>query len=204
MFLFDNNKITSDFLGKFNVYNLSSALACLKILKLEINNYQNLINKLKPIDGRFNCIVIKNKLFIIDYAHTPDGLENVLKLCLNIKNSGKLFCIFGCGGNRETQKRSKMGEIASKYTDFVIITADNSRFELTTLIMNEIAKGIKNKNYLCIEDRSDAIKYAYKNSKAGDIILVAGKGFETYMDIKGIKIPYSDLDEIKKLEQIND
>ena len=97
-----------------------------------------------------------------------------------------------------------MGEIASKYADFVVITADNSRFESTTLIINEIVKGIKNKNYLCIEDRSEAIKYAYKNSKAGDIILVAGKGAETYMEVKGIKIPYSDFDEIKKLEQTND
>lgn len=203
-FCFNNKILKTNFLGEYNIYNLIASISCLDLLNINTINIEKIVLKLRQVDGRFNKIVINKKLFIIDYAHTPDALERVLKLCNNIKNKNKLICVFGCGGNRETQKRSKMGEIASKYADLVVITADNSRFESTAKIIDDIKFGIKNSNYVCIENRSDAIKFAYKNSNSGDIILVAGKGSENYMEINGVKIPYSDIEEIKKLENIND
>ena len=203
-FYYNNQKLKSKFLGEFNVYNLLSAISCIDLLGVQVKNLQEIIDLLEEVDGRVNKIVIKNKLFIIDYAHTPDGLENILKLCLELKMDKKLISVFGCGGNRETQKRSKMGEISSKYADLTIITADNPRNEPLEIILNDIEKGCVNNNYVVIKDRTEAIKYADKFSKSGDIILIAGKGAENYMEINGRKIPYSDFDEIKKLEKIDD
>lgn len=200
-FCFDNQKIYTDFLGKFNIYNLLSAIACLKILGFELSNLQNKISNLKLVPGRFNTIVINKKLFIVDYAHTLDGLENVLKLCKSISIGKKLICIFGCGGNRETQKRSKMGEISSFYADLTIISSDNPRFEDRVKIAKEIEGGVLNHNYKIILDRAEAIKFADKISCEGDVILVAGKGSENYIDEQGVKTYYSDYDEIKKLER---
>lgn len=199
-FYFDNQKIITGFLGKFNIYNLLSAMASVKILGFNLTNLQNRISNLKSVDGRFNTMVINKKLFIVDYAHTPDGLENVLKLCKSILNGQKLICIFGCGGNRETQKRSKMGEISSIYADLTIISSDNPRFEDRMKIAKEIECGVLNNNYKIILDRVEAIKFADKISDEGDVILVAGKGNENYIDEQGVKIYYSDYDEIKKLE----
>ena len=198
--IFDK-EIESRFLGKFNIYNLLSSIVCLKVLKIQYEDLQNLIFSIKEIPGRFNTIVIKQKLFIIDYAHTPDGLENVLKLCKGMIKENRLYCIFGCGGNRETQKREKMGEISSKYADFTIITTDNPRFEERIKIAKDIEKGFKNDKYKIILDREKAIQFAESVAIDGDIILVAGKGFENYIDEKGVKSYYSDFDVINKLKE---
>ena len=192
-------KIDSGLLGEFNIYNLTSAVACLSVLEIEIQNLQKLISEIKEIPGRFNTRVIKQKLFIIDYAHTPDGLENVLKLCKTLVSDKKIICVFGCGGNREAQKRSKMGEISSKYADFTIITTDNPRFEEKHKIAKDIEAGIKNRDYKIVLDRAEAIKFANIISNEGDVILIAGKGSENYIDEKGEKKYYSDYDEIEKL-----
>lgn len=200
-FYFDNQKFNTSFLGKFNIYNLLSAIASVKILGFELSDLHNRISSLKPVDGRFITMVINKKLFIVDYAHTPDGLENVLKLCKSIVDGKKLICIFGCGGNRETQKRSKMGEISSFYADLTIISSDNPRFEDRMKIAKEIECGVLNDNYKIILDRAEAIKFADKISSDGDVILVAGKGSENYIDEQGKKTYYSDYDEIKKLER---
>ena len=192
-------KIKSRFLGEFNVYNLGSSIACLKLLGFKNFETQKIVSMINQIPGRFNQIVIKRKLFIIDYAHTPDGLENVLILCKKIVGGKKLISVFGCGGNRETQKRAKMGEISSKYANFTIITSDNPRFENRMNIASEIEKGIIGDNYIIILDRSEAIKFADKISNEGDVILIAGKGAENYIDEQGEKKYYSDYDEIEKL-----
>lgn len=189
------------FWGGFNIYNLTAAIVSIEKLGLKVKDSQKLINSIKPVAGRFNTIIINKKLFIVDFAHTPDGLENVLKLCKTIVKDKKLYCIFGCGGNRETQKRLKMGEISSKYADLTIISTDNPRFESRESIAKEIEKGVTNSNYIIILDRAEAIKYAYKNSNEGDVILVAGKGAEDYIDEQGVKTKYSDFDEIEKLEK---
>ena len=113
----------------------------------------------------------------------------------------KVISVFGCGGNRETQKRSKMGEISSKYADFTIITSDNPRFEKREDIAREIEKGIVGKNYLIELDRPSAIRLALKKSDVEDVIVVAGKGAEDYIDENGVKSPYSDLAEIEKIRR---
>lgn len=199
-FYFDNKKYVTKFIGKFNIYNLTAAIAVMKILQIKINNLQKLLDGLELVAGRFNTIEKNGRLFIVDYAHTPDGLENVLRLANELKKDKKLICIFGCGGNRETQKRSKMGEISSFYSDLTIISSDNPRFEDRLKIAKDIEKGVLNNNYKIILDRREAIKFASLISNIGDIILVAGKGAENYIDEKGVKTPYSDFEEIENLE----
>lgn len=200
--LIQDNIIKTKLLGEFNIYNLISSIACLKILNIGITNLQNLILSISEIPGRFNCRVVNNKLFVIDYAHTPDGLENVLKLCKSIVDKEKkLICVFGCGGNRETQKRSKMGEISSNFADFTIITSDNPRYEDELMIAKDIESGFKNNRFKIILDRKDAIKCADKISDVGDIILIAGKGSEGYIDKMGVKRKYSDYEEVEKLRK---
>lgn len=201
LFEFQGKVLKSKFLGEFNIYNLLSAIACVDMLNLKIRNIQKMIDDINFVSGRFNSIVIKEKLFIVDYAHTPDGLENVLRLCKSILKNGKLFCLFGCGGDRETQKRPKMAEISSKYANFTIITTDNPRFESRLSIAHDIESGMKNDNYKIILDRSEAIEFADKISNEGDIILIAGKGAENYIDEQGEKKYYRDFDELEKIRK---
>ena len=201
VFEFQGKVLKSKFLGRFNIYNLLSAIACVDMLNLKMRNIQEVIDSIKFISGRFNTIVIKEKLFIVDYAHTPDGLENVLKLCKSILKNGKLFCLFGCGGNREMQKRPKMAEISSKYANFTIITTDNPRFEDRSKIAKDIESGMKNDNYKILLNRSEAIEFADKISNEGDIILIAGKGAENFIDEQGEKMYYSDFDELEKIRK---
>lgn len=201
VFSINGEKVKTNFLGQFNIYNLTSAFMCVEKLGLKVKDSQSIINSINQVAGRFNTFVINKKLFIVDFAHTPDGLENVLKLCKGIAKDGKVISLFGCGGNRETQKRSKMGEISSKYADFTIISSDNPRFENREKIAKDIECGMLNSNYIIILDRKEAIKYSDKISKQGDVILIAGKGAENYIDELGVKTEYSDFEEIKKLEK---
>ncbi len=198
---FNGRVLKSKFLGRFNIYNLLSALSCLDMLNIKVKDIQKLINNLAFIPGRFNSVVIKEKLFIIDYAHTPDGLKNVLSLCRQIAMGAKLISLFGCGGNRETQKRAKMGEISTKIADFTIITSDNPRFEDRLKIAKDIESGVAGENYKIILDRTDAICFTDKISKKGDVILIAGKGSENYIDELGEKKYYSDFDELEKIRK---
>lgn len=200
-FEFCGQRLESQFLGEFNVYNLLSAIACLDILNMSLMDIQKTILNMKLIPGRFNQIVINKKLFIIDYAHTPDGLLNVLMLSKKIAKSNKLVCVFGCGGDRETQKRSKMGEISTKIADFTIITSDNPRFEDKLKIIKDVESGVVNRDYKVVIDRKDAIKYSDKISNVGDVVLIAGKGCEDYIDEMGVKIKYSDYEEVEKLRK---
>lgn len=133
----------------------------------------------------------------IDYAHTPDGLEKSL-LALRPIVKGRLISLFGCGGNRDKSKREIMGAVSAKNADFTIITSDNPRYEEPMEIINEIEKGVLlvNKNYIAIEDREDAIKYALDILKPSDALLIAGKGSEKYQEILGIKKLYNDKDTV--------
>ena len=139
----------------------------------------------------------KTNTIFIDYAHTPDAMENVLKsvrcFCKN-----KIITIFGCGGNREKTKRSIMGDIATRYSDFVIITNDNPRYEEDDDIINDIVKGISKSNYEIIKDREDAIKKGIGYLENNDILLVLGKGHENYQIIGSNKIHFDDLEIVKK------
>ena len=156
---------------------------------------------LRGVPGRLERVAEHNGgLIFVDYAHTPDGIEKVLgglkRLC-----TGKLYCLFGCGGNRDSEKRPLMGECAAKYADFLIVTSDNPRFEDAYDIISMIEPGIQKagKPYVTISDREMATEYAIDLLDKGDILLVAGKGGENYQDIMGIKHSYNDNTIIKKI-----
>ena len=191
--------IKSPLIGLCNVYNLLASLACLALMGLKIHTLGGAVKKIGAIKGRAEKIAKLNGADIfLDYAHTPDGLKTTLnsmrKLC-----ECKLYCLFGCGGNREKEKRSVMGEISGVISDFTIITSDNPRYEDPCLIISEIESGIRRvtRNYITITDRHAALKYAVSLLKEGDVLVVAGKGAENYQEIMGVKRNFSDTDEIK-------
>ena len=184
-----------------NVYNAMAAAACAKILGVKTPVIARGLQQLKKVEGRLEHVAKYNGADIfVDFAHTPDGLEKSLqslkKLC-----KGKLYCLFGCGGNRDRAKRPIMGEVAAKYADFCIITSDNPRFEEPFDIISEIESGIKpsGKNYVTVTEREVATEYAIRLLESGDILLVAGKGGEHYQEIMGIKHSYDDNTVIKKI-----
>lgn len=205
-FILNNGyEINLSMAGKFNVSNALAAICVLLNLGVSISDIQNGLKKMKQVDGRFNTMLVAGVLVVVDYAHTPDGLKNILMACRDIASKGKLISVFGCGGNRETQKRSIMGEISSKIADFTIITSDNPRFESREAIAKDIEKGMINSNYIIELDRAKAIEKAISISKKGDVIVVAGKGAEPYIDENGVKMPYSDMAQIEKIRsELND
>ena len=145
------------------------------------------------VSGRLEKVYDGDFKVFIDYAHTPDGLKKTLTTLKELSEN-RLVCLFGCGGNRDSDKRSKMGEISTNIADFTIITSDNPRFEEPMSIIHEIEKGAKKgkNNYALIESRLSAIEYALRNVNCGDILLLAGKGSEKYQEILGIKQPFDD------------
>ena len=191
-------------MGKFNVQNALSAISVLCHFGYDIETIENRLFGMEAVAGRFNIFHVHGKMVIVDYAHTPDGLKNILLSAKELAKQNKVISVFGCGGNRETQKRAIMGEISAKYADFTIITSDNPRFEKRENIASDIAGGIKTDNFSIVLDRKEAIKEAVKMAKSGDIVVVAGKGTENYIDENGTKTPYSDIAEIKKLEKENE
>lgn len=184
-----------------NVYNALAAATCAKALGVSIEVIAKGLEEIKTVSGRLERVAAFNggEVFV-DFAHTPDGLEKSLsslkKLC-----KGKLYCLFGCGGNRDTAKRPLMGKVAAKYADFVIITSDNPRYEDPFEIISQIEAGLKDsgKKYVAVTDREIATEYALNLLSGGDILLVAGKGGENYQEIMGIKHSYNDNTVIKKL-----
>jgi UDP-N-acetylmuramoyl-L-alanyl-D-glutamate--2,6-diaminopimelate ligase len=184
-------------IGDFNAYNLLSIYAIANLLGIESQEVLRLMSELNSVDGRFDYTISKeNILTIVDYAHTPDALKNVLQTIEGLRTgSGKIITVMGCGGDRDQEKRSKMGHIASFLSDQVIFTSDNPRFEDPQVILDQIEAGVlpeNSKKILTISDRKQAIKTACKLAKSGDILLVAGKGHESYQEIEGVRIPFDD------------
>jgi UDP-N-acetylmuramoyl-L-alanyl-D-glutamate--2,6-diaminopimelate ligase len=184
-----------------NVYNALAAATCASLLGIGIEEIANGLNKLNGVRGRLERVAEYNggQIFV-DFAHTPDGLEKSLS-SLKKLTENKLYCVFGCGGNRDVAKRPIMGEVAAKYADFVIITSDNPRYEDPYDIISQIEVGVKKSavNYVAVTRREVAIAYAINLLNKGDILLVAGKGGENYQEIMGIKHNYDDCEVIKKL-----
>ncbi|MPM67087.1 UDP-N-acetylmuramoyl-L-alanyl-D-glutamate--2,6-diaminopimelate ligase [bioreactor metagenome] len=192
----------------FNVQNAALAIAICFELGLDKDLVMKGIHESKGAKGRLELVKIKTgATAFVDYAHTPDALEKVLITCKDLlveknstvekKASGKLICVFGCGGDRDKTKRAVMGEIAEKYADIVIVTSDNPRTEDPILIIEDILKGIKNKsNVHTINNRSEAIKFAVSISSSKDIVLVDGKGHENYQIIGKEKRFFSDIEEL--------
>lgn len=182
-------------IGRFNVYNALAAATALSLTGVAPKTAVEGLMKVKGIDGRLERVNCDEINVFVDYAHTPGGLSNVLKTLKN-SYSGKLICVFGCGGNRDAKKRPLMGEISGKYADFTVITSDNPRFEDPMDIIREIEEGVLkvSKKYVIVEERAEGIRYALSFAKKGDVVLIAGKGAEKYQDILGIKTPYNDKD----------
>ncbi len=189
--------------GIFTIYNGMAALACARSSGYSFVAIQKGLERLKGVPGRFELVENdKGIIAIVDYAHTPDALEKVLKTATDFKR-GRLICIFGCGGDRDKKKRPLMGKIAGEYSDYCIITSDNPRTEKQENIAADIESGIYETGcyYEIIENRYEAIKKAVSIYRNGDIIIVAGKGHETYQIIGEEKHYFDDREVIKKLTE---
>ncbi|MDI9817682.1 MULTISPECIES: UDP-N-acetylmuramoyl-L-alanyl-D-glutamate--2,6-diaminopimelate ligase [unclassified Legionella] len=191
-------QLTINALGFFNIYNSLAIFSSLMTYGYPIDSVVSVMTKLQAAPGRMEVITQKPYM-IVDYAHTPDALENVLLTLVKIKK-GRILVVFGCGGNRDKNKRPLMGKIASQYADVVIITSDNPRNEEPLMIIDEIDAGIISKtNLYKIADREQAIAKAINLADKEDIILIAGKGHEDYQQIGDIRYPFSDQMVIQRL-----
>lgn len=204
---FNGKEFWTTLTGKFNVYNLLLVFAIARELGFEENEILTTISQLKRVNGRFE--VLKSQggiIFVVDYAHTPDALENILDSVNEIRTKNeRLITIFGCGGDRDREKRPEMGKVATRKSTLAIITSDNPRTEDPAQIIKEIEAGVESQNfskYITIPDRKEAIKMAIKFAEPKDIILVAGKGHETYQEINGVRHHFDDKETILELVNI--
>ena len=189
-------ELKNRFIGDFNLYNALTAITVLRLLSVSTSTILDAFFKMEEVPGRFN-ILGKTKRVIIDFAHTPDGLKNLLESARKI-TEGRLILVFGCGGNRDDKKRSVMGKIAGTLADFTVITSDNPRYEDPLNIIKQIEDGHKeiSRDYISILDRSHAINYAVTTASPRDTVVIAGKGAEDYLEVNGVKTPYSDRAEV--------
>ncbi len=195
--------ISVQFVGVFNVYNLLAVYGAANLLGLNSQSVLETLSYLRPVDGRFQTVSApKGYTAIVDYAHTPDALTNVLKAIHEVlQNKGKILTVVGCGGNRDKTKRPIMAREAVNLSDRVILTSDNPRFEEPEDILKDMVDGLtdeEKRSALTIVDRREAIKTACALAQEGDVILIAGKGHEDYQEIKGVKHHFDDLEEVQK------
>ncbi|MBQ9071642.1 MAG: UDP-N-acetylmuramoyl-L-alanyl-D-glutamate--2,6-diaminopimelate ligase [Bacilli bacterium] len=175
--------------GEYNIYNMTIVIILLKLL--EIENIKEIVKDLDSPDGRMDIIKYNTNNIIVDYAHTPDAVEKIITNVSKLKHN-KIITLIGCGGNRDKTKRQPMGDIATKYSDYVIFTSDNPRFENPKKILNDITCKLDKKNYKIIVKRKKAIQKAIQMLSKNDILLLLGKGHEDYQIIKNKKIHFSD------------
>jgi UDP-N-acetylmuramoyl-L-alanyl-D-glutamate--2,6-diaminopimelate ligase len=196
-------------IGNFNAYNILAIYATAELLGLEKVEILRFISELESVSGRFQYVISNEKITaIVDYAHTPDALKNVLETINSIRTKNEeLITVVGCGGDRDKTKRPKMGHIATALSTKVIFTSDNPRSEEPEAILRDIEKGVEPQNYkkaLTITDRLQAIKTACQMAQPNDIILIAGKGHETYQEIKGERFDFDDFKIVQEfLNQLN-
>lgn len=193
----------SSIIGKHNLSNILAAITCSNYLNLSLDQISKGLRQLKSIPGRMELVSSRNqpKVFV-DYAHTPDALKNVLTLLNELKEKDPfhILTLFGCGGDRDSEKRPQMGNIAFELSDFLIITSDNPRTEDPKRIMEDIKKGIPDSNKVVYQvDRKKAIQEAIKKMTPRDVLLMAGKGHEDYQIIGQKKLPFSDLEIAQKV-----
>lgn len=200
----DEHEVWVKLIGSFNAYNLLAIYATAVELGLDKLEVLRLLSELESVSGRFQFVVSNQKITaIVDYAHTPDALENVLGTINDIRTKNEqLITVIGCGGNRDVTKRPIMAKIATTLSDKVILTSDNPRNEDPVDIIQDMEKGVEPHNHkktLSIVDRFQAIKVATQLAGPNDIILIAGKGHETYQEIKGERHHFDDMETIKEL-----
>ena len=200
----NENEVWVRLIGTFNAYNLLAIFGTAVELGLDKLEVLRLLSELESVSGRFQFVVSDQKITaIVDYAHTPDALENVLSTINDIRSKNeKLITVVGCGGDRDKAKRPIMANIATTMSNQVIITSDNPRTEDPIDIIADMEKGVEPQNHkktLSIVDRKQAIKTACQLAGPNDIILIAGKGHETYQEIKGIRHDFDDMKIVKEL-----
>lgn len=200
----NDSDVWTRLIGGFNASNVLAIYATAELLGLEKTEILRLISELESVSGRFQYLISEENITaIVDYAHTPDALKNVLETINSIRTKNEeLITVVGCGGDRDATKRPKMGHIASALSTKAIFTSDNPRTEVPELIIEDIEKGVEPQNFkktLSIVDRKQAIKTACQLANAGDIILIAGKGHETYQEINGER---TDFDDFKIVENL--
>lgn len=200
----NDSEVWTKLIGNFNAYNVLAIFATAELLGLEKQEVLRLISELESVSGRFQYLISKEKVTaIVDYAHTPDALKNVLETINSIRTKNEeLITVVGCGGDRDVTKRPKMGYIASALSTKVIFTSDNPRSEQPEIIIEDIEKGVEPQHFkrvLSITDRKQAIKTACQMAQPGDIILIAGKGHETYQEIKGERFDFDDYKTVETL-----
>lgn len=188
-------------LGQFNLSNLLLVLTLLKSLHFSLAEISQVISKLKGVKGRMQAFhSLGRPLVVVDYAHTPDALQQVLRALRPHCPEGKLYCLFGCGGDRDKGKRPIMAKIAEQEADHIILTSDNPRDEDPLQILQDIQQGFTHKKtWHCDPNRQQAIAYALATAQANDVVLIAGKGHEAYQLIKDIKYPFDDALEVQRL-----
>lgn len=187
-------------IGNFNLQNTLATLGVMLAMGGTLLNNLAHITNIQPVIGRMECFYGQKEspLVVIDYAHTPDALRQVLK-ALRYHCKRRLTIIFGCGGDRDQGKRQQMGKIAEELADYIIATDDNPRFEESQRIIDQIISDIKVGKLCVIKDRTEAIQYGIRQSLGGDVVLIAGKGHEQYQEIKGVKYPFSDRNIVQSL-----
>ncbi len=179
----ESRTVQMKLVGKFNVYNVLAAVGASLVSGIELDNIVKTIENLRNVSGRFELVEAgQDFAVIVDYAHTPDSLENVLRTIQQFAK-GNIYCVVGCGGDRDKTKRPIMAELAEKHADFPIFTSDNPRSEDPEAILKDMEAGVEGTSYQTIIDRKEAIEHAISQAKAGDVVLIAGKGHETYQII---------------------
>lgn len=206
----NNNEVWTKLIGNFNAYNILAIYGTAELLGLDKVENLRIISELESVSGRFQYVISDEKITaIVDYAHTPDALQNVLETINSIRTKNEeLITVVGCGGDRDKTKRPTMGHIASALSTKVIFTSDNPRSEIPETIIEEIEKGVEPQNFkktMSIVDRRQAIRTACQLAQPNDIILIAGKGHETYQEIKGVRSDFDDyklvLEFLKELQK---
>jgi UDP-N-acetylmuramoyl-L-alanyl-D-glutamate--2,6-diaminopimelate ligase len=204
---FNTKELWVRFIGRYNVSNLLAVYGTAVLLNQDPSEILTLISQLEPVEGRLETVLMGNdRIGIVDYAHTPDALENVLTTLTDLKaNYNRIITVFGAGGDRDRGKRPLMAAVACRLSDQVILTSDNPRSENPDMILDDIRKGVPagcESRVLSITNRHEAIKAAVALAGKGDIILLAGKGHETYQEIQGVKHHFDDREELMNLSTL--
>ncbi|HPW49545.1 MAG TPA: UDP-N-acetylmuramoyl-L-alanyl-D-glutamate--2,6-diaminopimelate ligase, partial [Tenuifilaceae bacterium] len=197
----DNTELWCRLIGGFNAYNLLAAYAVANLLGFEKQSTLTALSAMEPVRGRFEHLAADNGVVaVVDYAHTPDALDNVISTITKIRQEGqRLITVVGAGGNRDKTKRPVMAQVAVQGSDMVILTSDNPRNEEPSDIINDMKQGVAASQVgkvLSIVDRREAIRTACLLATPGDIVLIAGKGHETYQEVKGIRHHFDDKEEV--------
>ena len=199
----NNQELWVKLIGTFNAYNVLAVYAVAHLLKQNTTNILTTLSNLNSVEGRFQYVKSATGIIgIVDYAHTPDALKNVLETIKDIRTGNEqVITLVGCGGDRDNAKRPLMANIACQYSNKVILTSDNPRSEDPEEILNQMQKGVEPSDFkktLRIADRKEAIKTALTIANPSDIILIAGKGHEKYQEIKGVKTHFDDMEILKE------